>query len=107
MAEQAAKELGFETHNYTEELALILAEMKKLPPSLLGAADAIAGATKGGGGGAGGGISIGAPAAGITSERRGDLDTTSTAKFKQQQRSLVSTTHQTGNQPSEARQPTH
>lgn len=108
MAEQMAKELGFDDYDYDAEIEAIEEEQKTLPSSLLGIADNIgtsvlgpAAGKKGMGGG--GTLNIGAPAPGIAAEeegplysrkyefsggstRRDDLSGTATARFRKLQK---------------------
>ncbi len=111
MAEQMAKELGFDDYDYDAEIEAIVKEQQTLPTGILGISDAIGSSTlgpastmKGKGTGGGGTINIGQPGPGVTSEepgyeprydfsragaedpRRADLSGERTARFRRLQR---------------------
>lgn len=116
MAEQMAKELGFEQYDYRAELHSIQVEAKKLSPDIGGSVDQIAGVNpqlqpgaQPPAGAPPGGVpgappspktraKIGAPTPGLANDedkdvppRRADLSGPSVRAFKKQQRSLSST----------------
>ena len=89
MAEQMAKELGFDDYDYVTELDAIKKEQQTIPPDILGVADAVAGApSKPGGNPAPPGGWV--PAPGETDvplyPKRHDLSGTQTARFRKLQR---------------------
>jgi hypothetical protein len=88
MAEQMAKELGFDDYDYASEIAAIKNEQETLPPSLLGVADAVAGApSKPAGNPAPPGGWVPAPEQETPMyPRRYDLSGAATARFRKLQR---------------------
>jgi hypothetical protein len=88
MAEQMAKELGFDDYDYDSEIQEIMKEQSELPQSILGVADALAGAPAKSGGNPAppGGWQPAPEDEGELYPRRHEMSGDSTARFRRMQR---------------------